>query len=448
MMGGYFRQKRDQRVSQMLIGMLTVLLVTGFVFGDVLYLRDGRVFQGRLIRQTDKEIVFEVHLHGLKMGVKYKKEEVKQIVEAPLVPAPKTSTQPGRKTRDTARDSATPICFVIPIRGTIGLQVTDEVFRKCLNTARAQKVGLVVLLIDSGGGSIPEMEKLIKRLQAYDDLRIVAYVQKAFSAAAMLAMSCKEIVIAPNGAIGAAVPYLSAPGRAPKNVTAKYESAYRGWCRGQVEKAGHSPLLVDAMVRMDMVLGLVGGGAGAKLVEGKGDKVIKRKGQILTLAGKEAVECGLALGLAGTIDQSKKLLGIKGWKVESGRSGRHFKAWAEKLKDGARRHNVILEKADDLWDRAQATNPSAFAYTVDSGGFFTKAAKRKWRQRSDACTKLLTKVETELAKEAALSGRYPQLVSYGLVKYTKAKTDEFRKRVVSSRREIEADRKRKGIPLD
>ena len=153
-------------------------------------------------------------------------------------------TSPGKGTRTSpssrpstgrgaagsaAKDSAKgPGYFVIPIKGKIGLLVTDDVFRQCLNLARARKAEVVILHVDSPGGMIRELGRMLKTLRSCEDLRIVAYVQRASSAAAVLSMACKEIVISPTGMIGGLVPYGKTPEGTPQNVSEKWASILRG----------------------------------------------------------------------------------------------------------------------------------------------------------------------------------------------------------------------------
>lgn len=72
----------------------------------------------------------------------------------------------------------------------------------------------------------------------------------------------------------------------------------------------------------DVELVVVTGAIGPRVIEGPGvtGRLIKAKGRILTLTADEAVACGLASGVAASIDDLPAHLGLETWHPESERA--------------------------------------------------------------------------------------------------------------------------------
>ncbi|GMU84382.1 MAG: hypothetical protein AMXMBFR47_42520 [Planctomycetota bacterium] len=243
--------------------------------------------------------------------------------------------------------------YVLPIRGVFGLQVADSVVAAAYDEARKLKASAVVLEIESPGGSVEELKRIQATVRKYSDIRTIAYIREAKSAAAILAMSCPDIVMAPAAAIGAAVPLRIGPDGTPQNIEAKFESSMRADFRAAAENAGHEPLLVDGMMREDVELYLVRVGGGYKVSEHRGDKILKKKGQILTLTTKEALECGLSSGTATRIEDCFKALKLKNYRDIGPQGRERSEAWAkqvdealEKMKESRRNFDKAITDAN------------------------------------------------------------------------------------------------------
>ena len=112
------------------------------------------------------------------------------------------TTTPGVGTDDN------PTYLVIPIRDEVGIVTTTEIVKKMLAEGDKFKPSVVILDIKSSGGQLLARDEIIDLLvkwQGRTNIRIVAYVTKnALSAAALIAMSCSEIYMAPEATIGGA----------------------------------------------------------------------------------------------------------------------------------------------------------------------------------------------------------------------------------------------------
>jgi membrane-bound serine protease (ClpP class) len=176
-------------------------------------------------------------------------------------------------------DAASKIVYVVPIREDIDSSLV-YVVRRGVKEAMAAKADLLVIDMDTDGGSLKAMMDIIDIISEFKGQTVTYVNNKAFSAGALICFSTQKIYMAPQSVIGAAAPVQMAPGgqgiqSLPDTVEVKMASAVSALIRAQAEKNGYNVDLVDAMVN--------------KTTEFKmGDKVINEKGQLLTLTDKEA----------------------------------------------------------------------------------------------------------------------------------------------------------------
>src|ERR1041385_7515387 len=149
---------------------------------------------------------------------------------------------------------------VLPIRGTIGIHVTDESIEKALRLADQSGASHVMLEIDSPGGYTSELDKISQRLvdwQSKGNRELIAYVNPhAYSAAAIVAVACKKIYVSPGATIGATaeIAVSTTTNRSVAIVQEKRNSVTRAKDRALAQFSGHEPLLVLGMFDPDIVL--------------------------------------------------------------------------------------------------------------------------------------------------------------------------------------------------
>jgi membrane-bound serine protease (ClpP class) len=255
---------------------------------DRLVLTDGRVIEGTVTREDDRTLTLEIRKVGMSLTTTIYKSEI--------------------KTRNT------PVCegqpyVVIPVHGAIGDDVTADALRAGLAEARLAKPQYVILEIDSPGGSIGQMMEMLDLLnKAASDLKIIAYVKRAYSAAAVIAMSCSQVYMQPGATIGATVPFRMTDS-GPADVDAKFRSVVEAQMRSANHRGGHADLLIRGMSEIDLELYLtVDDGKPTLRTSGPG-KIVKSKGRILTLTTDEAVACGLAHAAPTMADLGKLVCG-------------------------------------------------------------------------------------------------------------------------------------------
>ena len=157
--------------------------------------------------------------------------------------------------------------IVVGIRGEIDAGQTALVF-KALNEAKSQNASALLLEIETFGGQVDAAVK-IRDMISDAKLHTICYVKnRAWSAGALVAISHKNIAIAPGGTIGAAEPIPT---------TEKTVAAVRAEFAATATKMGRNPRVAEAMV--DKSLGF---------------EKYAAPGKILSLTDSQAMEVGYA----------------------------------------------------------------------------------------------------------------------------------------------------------
>ena len=133
----------------------------------------------------------------------------------------------------------------------VGDTISGGVFKAMLDVAMERDPEAIVLAIDSPGGLVSEMDLVIDEIlgaqTAPHDQRIVAWVELGASAAALTALSCREIVMHPKGRIGSATAVLATGEAAPPPQDAMDEKveAMRQARRRQIAAITGRPLVLQ-----------------------------------------------------------------------------------------------------------------------------------------------------------------------------------------------------------
>lgn len=279
-----------------------ILALAAPAAADVLTTTSGRKLTGTIIGEDANSVTFEINGPGLSVREVFKRDDIASI------------TKPA--------EVAGPSYYEIPVMGYVGLEVTAKGLGNALAAARAAKASHVVLLFDSPGGSVGECEQIIDVMDQNRDLNTIAYIKTAYSAAAVVAVTCKTIVMYPTGQIGAAVPYMITPKGTPVDINEKMTSAIRARARSAAAIGGHDPELLMGMIDTKIELYATEGPLGPTISEQKepGATLIKAKDKILTLTAEEATKYGLAKGIARGMSELGKQVDIEQW-TSCGRQG-------------------------------------------------------------------------------------------------------------------------------
>jgi len=148
--------------------------------------------------------------------------------------------------------------FIIPIRDRANgiTETTYKTIRNKVTRCTGKGAQLIIFDMDTPGGSVAAMRRIVAMITGdLNDIYTVAYVRpEAISAGAIISLACDEIVMAPAGKIGDAMPIMiSQTGQLvpmPKEERGKMESYLRSDLRLLAERNGHSKPLCDAMITL------------------------------------------------------------------------------------------------------------------------------------------------------------------------------------------------------
>lgn len=188
--------------------------------------------------------------------------------------------------------------YVIPVQQTVQTGLASFLSR-ALSEAEEAKASLVVLDIDTPGGSLASAEVIGERIRNAN-VPTVAFVSgKAASAGAYIALNAGDIVMAPGTTIGAAM-IVDLSGNAVENP--KLVSFWSEEMASAAELNGRNPAIAVKMVDPNRVLEL------KELGETNG------RGQILSLSAEKALKVGYADSISKTVDE------VVAWKGLSDRT--------------------------------------------------------------------------------------------------------------------------------
>jgi len=174
-------------------------------------------------------------------------------------PAPAEKPAPAEDTAGKVAPGSPVPAARVPVSGIIDTALRTSVARRA-GDAIDDGRRLIIFHITSNGGYLEDGMELSREIQRLGRrAQTVAYVDaKAYSAAAIIAFSCQEIVMTPEASIGACTPYMGSPigGIQPmeEEVRAKIEGAIIERLETLAEEYGYPKALLKAMVSMNTVV--------------------------------------------------------------------------------------------------------------------------------------------------------------------------------------------------
>ena len=422
--------------------------------GDLLITRNGRRFQGKIIEANDIRVVFEIHQYGATVLKTFQRHEIKSLVKGELKKEPVKPANGGKdpdKKVIPPEPKAPPIVkynkptyYLIPLEGVIGMHITGAYLKRCLTDAEARKVDVVILVMDSPGGFISEVDSLVNVIHSANKTqRIVIFVRSAISAAAITALACKEIYFTPQAIFGAATAYQKDAFGLPSAIAEKFQSVWRARARSAAAIGGHNPLLAEAMIDNQMELHIAKDSKGKVTIRNGsgGTKTITTKGKLLTLTAVEAKEVGLAKAIVVDYDQLGMEMQFKEWVECKGHAALLGKHRRTALSE-------VLSKMDDLkadfnrnYERAWMSRPEtpSIPYRYDTrSGMWLAESRRRWASRSRECSGYLMQAEANIKELRVLTESFEEIKENA--KMLKRIEDDVRE----ARLEIVKDQNKRG----
>jgi membrane-bound serine protease (ClpP class) len=179
-----------------------------------------------------------------------------------------------------ATSSATDV-QVVQIDGTINAGMAHRV-QRAIDDAKARGAKVLLLQIKTNGGLVDDANDIKDALRT-SGLTTIAYVERAWSAGALISLACDKIYMAPESSIGAAEPVLIGGGGTTQPAGEKAISAVKAEFQSLAEAHHRDPLIATGMV--DPSVEIPG---------------IKPKGHLLTLSAEQARKLKFIDGVAET----------------------------------------------------------------------------------------------------------------------------------------------------
>ncbi|MFP4106056.1 MAG: hypothetical protein ACLFVU_08195 [Phycisphaerae bacterium] len=439
------------RAVRITIALAVVFLVSAGSLADTLILNDGRVLEGKVVEKTRTRIRFEAHKYGAKVVMTYRTDQVREVKYGPVKKTETTKIKQAQETpaaKMKPEPKAPPVIsydkdsyYVIPFEGEVGVQVVTEKLERGFEDALKRQPTVVVVLFDSPGGYTEEVPKLSRVIRKYKGrLKIVAYVRRAVSAAAVTALSIQDIYFEPGAIFGAATAWQTNTFGMPETLEEKFNSIWRARARGIAEVGGHDPLIAEAMIdpklelyaRKDPDTGEITIHRGKK----SGDQytTITSKGKLLTMTGSEAENCGVSKGSAVNLFLLGKKLGHEDWVECTGLARPLHEHWKERLKTYNSEIETLAEEFGRKMQIAADENPETpeLTYRYDPRtGRFAAESRRRWRKRSQRCARALMQAELNLNKAIELVSKFKEFeATHEYLEKLRARVKERRIKVV------------------
>lgn len=146
--------------------------------------------------------------------------------------------------------------YIIPIKGTIDLGLSSFV-KRAIEEAKQSNASAIILDIDTHGGRLDAVDQISSYISGAKPIPVIAFVRgKAWSAGALISLSCQKIYMAKGSSIGSAEPRRVSLFGSPE-IDEKSISAVRAKFRSTAEENGHSPVLAEKMVDKDILLKMI-----------------------------------------------------------------------------------------------------------------------------------------------------------------------------------------------
>lgn len=309
-----------------------VLAVVAFVglaipaFGaDVVKLKDGRVFEGTIVREEFGYVWIRTNKDGLQREEMFSIEKdvseiTRDAASAPAAEATPPSVAEADDYTDAPKKPGEVRGAVLTLgdraNNMVGTYMVASVLKEAIPILEKEigtdRTGVVVMRICSGGGYGVEVQRIsdVVHLEYKPRWRTVAWIDTAISAAAMSAHVFEEIYFTTNGNYGACTGFYGS-----------LDKPVEGW---ELEKAlvqmekisvrgGYDKLIMRAMQIQQPLSATVLPSGEVKWYGDatSGEIVVNREREILTFDHILADKVKFSKGTADTMDQLQKAMGIK-----------------------------------------------------------------------------------------------------------------------------------------
>lgn len=313
------------------MGAACAIAVLGCVqFGfalDRVTLNDGRVIEGEIARELNGSVWVKTddgmtQFFAASDVLKIERDVEGDGVETPSSPTvtdpapPAEADEPKAERTRQAVSSGAPRAVVLSYgdadagQGMVGTYITAQSLREVIPLLEEENIDIVVFRINSGGGAVLEMEPLSDVLhnEFKPKFRTVAWVDYAISAASLTPHTLEEHYFMRRGAYGGNTAWFGAlqavKGRGLEDILYFAELIS--------ERGGHDPRIIRAMQILEPLSVDLdeNGRVEAMYQNADGEVVINKPNRVLALTSVTAQQIGFADGIADTLDELGKAMGL------------------------------------------------------------------------------------------------------------------------------------------
>jgi hypothetical protein len=421
---------------------LALALLGPRVEADIITLRSGEQIEGKVLEVTRNEVKFETKVHNIRTTVSYRRAQVANIeyrelpadfwdsgrvetpAAAPSAPAetdPPADTDPDAAPDDEAVEEPTrrgrrippeSQYVVVPVKGTIGEEVTAHGLRTALLQTRGRGIKHVVFTVDSPGGYVFEAVQILEALKEFDaDLTYHCVIENgAISAASVFAAGADSIYVRPGARLGGAVAYTSDNSTGATEVDAKFNSIWSAEVASRAESKGHNGDAFRAMIVVASELWQSDAdGSFSARSRGGQDTQIDGPSTVLTISAAQMVKGGMARMVETPIEDMGSLTGVEDWTELKSIGHRAMMTAARERAELKRRFDAALEDFQRAGEQYDLNHPSKVQYTIERSatGLLTMESRslREWQARTDATVRACNTMLASLKELATINTR-------------------------------------------
>ncbi|MFO0835509.1 MAG: hypothetical protein U0638_11100 [Phycisphaerales bacterium] len=178
---------------------------------DKVYLKDGRVLEGKITKELEGYVWLLQDSNGISHEEFLKPGDIDKIVRAgdaggeAAKPAEETKAEAKGETKARPGPGDTPRAAILTMEEMVGIQMAAKPLHDAIPLLEKDGVNVVVLKVKSGGGMLLEIQRIsdVIHNEYKQKFRTVAWIESAISAAAMSSHCLEEIYFMPNGNYGA-----------------------------------------------------------------------------------------------------------------------------------------------------------------------------------------------------------------------------------------------------
>jgi hypothetical protein len=195
-------------------------------------------------------------------------------------------------------------------KGMVGIFINAEILERCIQYLEEEDIDIVVLRVDSPGGYTYSVKGITKVLheQYKPRFRTVTWIDWAISAAAKSSYVINEQYFTRRGAFGGATSWFGAyqavGGRGLEDIIYASEQLS--------EMGGHDPRIIRSTMLMEpLSIDVDENGRVSNIYQNTGGEIlINRPERVLTMTSDQAMQLGFAKGVADTLDELAKAMGL------------------------------------------------------------------------------------------------------------------------------------------